>query len=103
MYGNHPFDVELKKPRESLSKHTEVRPTSWHCDDANYLLLCVNEMPKILEYIEKLEVKLERQREEFNKRREQDEFINDKIFSDLWDENEQLKSQIEELEDWKNK
>ena len=59
--GNIPFDIEIKKPRESLSKHTEKNPNSWHYDDGEYLALCVNEMPNLLKYIEELEIIIERQ------------------------------------------
>lgn len=56
--GNYPFYVDVRKPRESLSKHDYERPSYWQVDDASYMLYCVNEMPAILEYIKDLESRL---------------------------------------------
>lgn len=53
--SNEPFDVTVLKPRHSLSKHTSDRQSSWHCDDGYYLAICVNEMPRLLKYIHRLE------------------------------------------------
>jgi len=52
---NVPFYADIRKPRPSLSKHDGTRPSYWHINDAEYMLLCVNEMPAILEYIKKLQ------------------------------------------------
>lgn len=52
---NYPFYVSLDKPRPSLSKHDGKCANYWHIDDGYYMLRCVNEMPKILEYIRQLE------------------------------------------------
>lgn len=59
-YGtsNYPFYVDVRKPRESLSKHDYKRPTYWHQDDGEYLFYCVNVMPDILKYVRKLEDEL---------------------------------------------
>lgn len=65
--GNTPFDVQVKKPRESLSKHTERNPNSWHYDDGEYLALCVNEMPNLLKYVEDLEKELAYYVDQYNK------------------------------------
>lgn len=64
-YGtsNYPFYVDIRKPRESLSKHDYKMPSYWQHDDGEYLLFCVNEMPKILEYIKDLEARIKRMRE----------------------------------------
>lgn len=53
--GNYPFDIQVKKPRESLSQHTERMPTSWHWDDGAYLVMCVNEMENLIAAYEELE------------------------------------------------
>jgi len=52
--ANIPFYVEIKKPRESLSKHDATRPTYWHCDDGVYLAALVAEVPKLIEEIRRL-------------------------------------------------
>lgn len=55
---NYPFYIDVRKPRESLSKHDSERLTYWDIYDGEYMLKCVNEMPKILKYIKSLERKL---------------------------------------------
>jgi len=55
--SNVPFYVDIKKPRPSLSKH-DVRPTYWEYNDGCYMMSAVNEMPRILKYIRKLQREL---------------------------------------------
>lgn len=57
--GNIPFSVTMKKPRQSLSKHNDKSEALWHWEDGNYASMCINMMPKLLEYIEELEKKVE--------------------------------------------
>jgi hypothetical protein len=52
--GNIPFDVQVRKPRESLSKHTDTNPCSWHYDDGCYVAMAVNHVPKLIEEIKRL-------------------------------------------------
>ena len=53
--GNIPFYVDVRKPRPSDSKHDDKVSTYWKMEDGEYMLLCTNWMPEILEYIRKLE------------------------------------------------
>lgn len=64
--ANVPFNVDLKKPRASLSKHDDERPTYWHYEDGLYAAIAVNAMPELLSYIEELEAKLNRDHSEVN-------------------------------------
>ena len=56
--SNIPFYVDVKKPRESLSKHDSERPTYWNYHDGIYLLTAAHEVPNLLKYIEELEQKI---------------------------------------------
>ena len=56
--ANVPFYVSVKKPRPSQSKHDEKMPTYWDYSDGEYMALCVNLMPELLDYIAELEKKL---------------------------------------------
>lgn len=58
-YANYPFDIQVRKPRESLSKHTEENPCSWHYEDGLYVALIVNTVPKLVEEIKRLNKLLE--------------------------------------------
>lgn len=55
--GNIPFDIQVKRPRNSLSKHSSKNPCSWHYDDGQYLATAVHEVPKLIAYIKFLETK----------------------------------------------
>jgi hypothetical protein len=52
--SNYPFDIQIKKPRHSLSKHTDTRPTSWEYNDGVYMLRAVHSIPKLIAEIERL-------------------------------------------------
>ena len=58
--AKYPFDIQVDKPRHSLSKHTDKNKGSWHYDDGLYLATCVNEMPNILKYVWEFEDKIEK-------------------------------------------
>lgn len=51
--ANIPFYVDMKKPRPSLSKHDDERPTYWHYDDGSFVAMALYLAPKLIEYIEK--------------------------------------------------
>ena len=36
--GNYPFNVDVRKPAPSLSKHDNERPTYWRYEDAVFVL-----------------------------------------------------------------
>ena len=50
--GNVPFNVDLCKPRPSLSKHDANRPTYWHVDDAMFVLNARVMLPRLLDALE---------------------------------------------------
>lgn len=64
--ANIPFDVQVKRPRESQSKYSSTNPHSWDYSDGIYLANCVNEMPNILKYVWELEDKIEKLKEEID-------------------------------------
>lgn len=57
--GNIPFYVDVQKPRPSLSKHDNERPTYWHYDDGAFVAAAPYDMQFLLEILESQEVKIE--------------------------------------------
>jgi hypothetical protein len=57
--GNVPFYVDVRKPRPSLSKHDDARPSYWHYDDGLYVSAAIHSVPKLIEEIKRLELALD--------------------------------------------
>ena len=53
-HANVPFYVEVRKPRESLSKHNDGHPTYWHYDDGAYAAAAIHAAPKLIAEIKRL-------------------------------------------------
>lgn len=52
--GNIPFNVDVVKPRSSLSKHDASRPTYWHMDDALFVLNARQDVLFLLDLVKQL-------------------------------------------------
>lgn len=52
--ANVPFYVDVKRPRDSLSKHNDKCVTLWHYNDGLYLAMAVNSIRPLIEEIERL-------------------------------------------------
>lgn len=52
--ANLPFNVDVKKPRPSLSKHDDKCPTYWHMDDALFILNARQDVAFLLDLVKQL-------------------------------------------------
>ena len=59
-YANMPFNVDLQKPRPSLSKHDAVKPTYWHPHDALFVLHARTDIPTLLKIIKRMKIQRNR-------------------------------------------
>lgn len=52
--ANIPFNVDVVKPRPSLSKHDGFRSTYWHVDDALFVLNARQDVLFLLDLVKQL-------------------------------------------------
>lgn len=52
--ANLPFNVDVRKPRPSLSKHDHERLTYWHMDDAIFVLNARQDILFLLDLVKQL-------------------------------------------------
>lgn len=52
--ANLPFNVDVRKPRPSLSKHDHKHLTYWHIDDAIFVLNARQDVAFLLDLVKQL-------------------------------------------------
>jgi hypothetical protein len=53
--SNYPFYADVTKPAPSMSKHDHERPTYWRIEDAVFIAVAREFLPKLVEEVKRLQ------------------------------------------------